>query len=393
MVNLLLYSSSYHLPEKKGVQKFAAAALIIVSQTLPSPSSPVMAIEKTPTPETPPSDNVPPGDVPPDAPSNCPGVSSASAGQASTCAGCPNQQACASGTAATAGPDPDIVAIARRLRDPVRHKLLILSGKGGVGKSTVATQLSVCLSASDGLEVGILDVDVCGPSVPHMLGVADEEVRMSATGWSPVYVEENLGVMSIGFMLPSREDAVIWRGVRKTGLIKQFLRDVEWGELDYLVVDAPPGTSDEHISLVQLLKESRVDGALVVTTPQEVSLIDVRKEINFCRKSGTRVIGVVENMAGFVCEHCDKCTDIFFPSSGGAENMCAEMGVPYLGKIPLDPRISKAGELGKSVFEDGAGKPSTGVEALRKLVRKVRTALEGDANKNGKDGATGRVNE
>lgn len=254
----------------------------------------------------------------------------------------------------------------------------------------MATQLSVCLSASDGLEVGILDVDVCGPSVPHMLGVAEEEVRMSATGWSPVYVEENLGVMSIGFMLPSREDAVIWRGVRKTGLIKQFLRDVEWGELDYLVVDAPPGTSDEHISLVQLLKESRVDGALIVTTPQEVSLIDVRKEINFCRKSGTRVIGVVENMAGFVCDHCDKCTDIFFPSSGGAEKMCAEMGVPYLGKIPLDPRISKAGELGKSVFEDGMNKPSAGVDALRKLVKKVRMAVETDTDKNGQERHNGR---
>lgn len=315
-------------------------------------------------------------DVPSNAPTGCPGTSSESAGKADNCVGCPNQTACASGSdgAAAGQPDADALAIARRLRDAVRHKVLVLSGKGGVGKSTVAAQLSLALSsASHALDVGLLDVDVCGPSAPHMLGVANEEVRMTNAGWSPVYVEENLAVMSIGFMLSGRDDAVIWRGVRKTGLIKQFLRDVNWGDLDYLIVDAPPGTSDEHISLVQLLKESNVDGAIIVTTPQEVSLLDVRKEINFCRKSGTRVIGVVENMAGFVCQHCDKCTDIFFPSSGGAEKMCREMEVPYLGKIPLDPNISKAGELGRSAFE---GESSPGVAALKSLVSKLRVALE-----------------
>jgi Mrp family chromosome partitioning ATPase len=188
-----------------------------------------------------------------------------------------------------------------------------------VGKSTLAAQLSLCLSTEQHLDVGLLDVDVCGPSAPQMLGVAGEEVRMSNSGWSPVYVEENLSVMSIAFMLPNKDDAVIWRGVRKTGLIKQFLRDVDWGELDYLIVDAPPGTSDEHISLVQYMKGCDVDGALIVTTPQEVSLLDVRKEINFCAKSETKVLGVVENMAGFVCPHCAGCTDVFFPSRGGAD--------------------------------------------------------------------------
>lgn len=291
--------------------------------------------------------------------------------------GCPNQKSCASGDAADAGPDPDLVAIARRLKDPVRHKILVLSGKGGVGKSTVSAQLSMCLSGSfHGKEVGLLDVDVCGPSVPHMLGLEGEEVRMSQSGWSPVYLSENLGVMSIGFMLPAKDDAVIWRGVRKSGLIKQFLRDVNWGELDYLIVDAPPGTSDEHISLVQLLKGSDVDGALIVTTPQEVSLMDVRKEINFCRKSGTKVLGVVENMSGFVCPHCDKCTDMFFPSSGGAEKMCAEMGVPFLGKIPLDPRISMAGEFGRSLFEDI--NTSRGIEAFKEIVTNLRNEVEDD---------------
>lgn len=240
----------------------------------------------------------------------------------------------------------------------------------------------MCLSAEQDRDVGLLDVDVCGPSAPQMLGVAGEEVRMSNSGWSPVYVEENLSVMSIGFMLPSKDDAVIWRGVRKTGLIKQFLRDVDWGELDYLVVDAPPGTSDEHISLVQYMKECGVDGALIVTTPQEVSLLDVRKEINFCLKSGTKVLGVVENMAGFVCPHCSGCTEVFFPSSGGAERMCAEMNVPYLGRVPLDPAISKCGELGRSVFKQTPATP--GVGALRKLVSAVRAAV-GDPLTEGND--------
>lgn len=337
--------------------------------------------------EQPAAESTPAGRVPEDAPQGCPGVEAETAGKEDSCAGCPNQAACASGEGAKKGPDPDIMAIARRLKTLVKHKILVLSGKGGVGKSTVAAQLSLALSANHALDVGLLDVDVCGPSAPQMLGVTDEEVRMSNSGWSPVYVEENLGVMSIGFMLPGKDDAIIWRGVRKTGLIKQFLRDVDWGELDYLIVDAPPGTSDEHISLVQMLAESDVDGALIVTTPQEVSLLDVRKEINFCRKSGTKVLGVVENMAGFVCQHCQGCTDIFYPSSGGAEKMCKDMDVPYLGKIPLDPRISRAGELGQSVFADSSVSTSPGVEALVKLVGRVRVAVGDEIE--GKGLATG----
>jgi Mrp family chromosome partitioning ATPase len=309
--------------------------------------------------------------VPLNAPAGCPGVSSSAAGKADSCAGCPNQTACESGEAGK--PDPDLDAIAARLRTPVKHKILVLSGKGGVGKSTLAAQLSLCLSSQLELDVGLLDVDICGPSAPQMLGVAGEQVRMSNSGWSPVYVEENLAVMSVAFMLPARDDAVIWRGVRKTGLIKQFLRDVDWGELDYLIVDAPPGTSDEHISLVQFMKNCNVDGALIVTTPQEVSLLDVRKEINFCRKSGTTVLGVVENMAGFVCPHCAGCTEIFYPSSGGAEKMCKEMNVPYLGRVPLDSAISRAGELGRSAFVDFPNSP--GVLALRRLVSAIRSAV------------------
>jgi Mrp family chromosome partitioning ATPase len=280
-------------------------------------------------------------DVPENSNEGCVGVQSDVAGKAEGCAGCPNQELCASGEAKKE--DPDIPAIAERLAQ-VKHIILVLSGKGGVGKSTFSSQLAFSLAARD-FQVGLLDVDICGPSIPHMLGLDGEEIHQSNMGWQPVYVQDNLGVMSIAFMLPNRDDAVIWRGVRKNGLIKQFLKDTYWGELDFLVIDSPPGTSDEHISLAQYLKKaSTVDGAVIVTTPQEVSLLDVRKELNFCYKTKIPVMGVVENMSGFSCPGCGQCTEIFSPSSGGAEKMASEMGARFLGKIPLDPRLGSAAE-------------------------------------------------
>jgi Mrp family chromosome partitioning ATPase len=215
--------------------------------------------------------------------STCVGPESEMAGKASSCEGCPNQASCSSGET-KAAIDNSNVLIQNRMAS-VKHKILVLSGKGGVGKSTFAAQLAFSL-ALQGKQVGLLDIDICGPSVPRMLGLVGHEVHQSASGWSPVYVQDNLAVMSVGFMLPSKDDAVIWRGPRKNGLIKQFLTDVVWNELDYLIVDTPPGTSDEHISIVQYLKACNVDGAVIVTTPQEVSMSDVRKEINFCRKTG-----------------------------------------------------------------------------------------------------------
>lgn len=194
----------------------------------------------------------------------CVGPNSAQAGKADGCAGCPNQAACASGEAKA---DPSIAFVQNKM-SLVKHKILVLSGKGGVGKSTFAAQLSFAL-AQQGKQVGLLDIDICGPSIPRMLGLVGHEVHQSASGWSPVYVEDNLGVMSIGFMLPSRDDAIIWRGPRKNGLIKQFLTDVVWNELDYLIIDTPPGTSDEHISIVQYLKPTKIDGAVVITTPRK----------------------------------------------------------------------------------------------------------------------------
>lgn len=159
--------------------------------------------------------------------------------------------------------------VANNLED-VKHTILVLSGKGGVGKSTVSTQLALSL-ARQGKEVGLLDIDLCGPSIPRMLGIVGEQVHKSGTGWSPVYVND-IAVMSIGFLLANNDAPVIWRGPRKNGLIKQFLTDVDWGELDYLIIDTPPGTSDEHISMANYLKHVEVDGAVVVTTPQEVRL-------------------------------------------------------------------------------------------------------------------------
>lgn len=217
--------------------------------------------------------------------------------------------------------------------------------------------------------VGIMDTDICGPSIPKMMGVEQETIHVSNAGWSPVWVADNLGVMSVQFMLPNRDDAVIWRGPKKNGLIKQFLKDVEWGELDYLIVDTPPGTSDEHLSVNSYLKESGVDGAVVVTTPQEVSLLDVRKEIDFCRKAGIIVLGIVENMSSFICPSCTHKSQIFKATTGGARKLAKETGIPFLGAVPLDPRIGMACDYGESFFDNFAESPAC--VALRAVVRRV----------------------
>jgi len=288
-------------------------------------------------------------------PTNCPGTSSEKAGKAAPCEGCPNQQICAS---APKGPDPDVAEIAERLKD-VKHKVLILSGKGGVGKSTFSAQIAWAFAQQPQQQIGLLDIDICGPSIPKIFGLEGEQVHQSNLGWSPVYITDNLGIMSVGFMLNNANEAIIWRGPKKNGLIKQFLRDVDWGELDVLFVDTPPGTSDEHISIVQYLKQSNIDGAVIITTPQEVALMDVRKEINFCKKVGVPVIGVVENMSGFVCPKCQKETKIFAPTTGGGEKMAKDMEIPFLGSIPLDPRIARACDEGKFYLGEFPESPAT----------------------------------
>ncbi|KKA26024.1 hypothetical protein TD95_003989 [Thielaviopsis punctulata] len=287
-------------------------------------------------------------------PEHCPGPESEQAGKADNCAGCPNQAICAS---APKGPDPDIPQISSRLAG-VKHRILVLSGKGGVGKSTFTSLLAHAFATNPDTTVGIMDADICGPSIPKMMGVEDETIHISANGWSPVWVMDNLGVMSIQFMLPNRDDAIIWRGAKKNGLIKQFLKDVEWGDMDFLFVDTPPGTSDEHLSVNTFLRDSGIDGAVVVTTPQEVALLDVRKEIDFCRKAGIRILGLAENMSGFVCPKCTHTNTIFKATTGGGAALAKEMGIPFLGSVPLDPRIRLACDYGESYFDSFADSPA-----------------------------------
>ncbi|KAJ2209469.1 cytosolic Fe-S cluster assembly factor nbp35 [Coemansia sp. RSA 520] len=211
------------------------------------------------------------------------------------------------------------------------------------------------------------------------MGCEREEIHRSANGWSPVYVQDNLGVMSIAFMLPDEESAVIWRGPKKNGMIKQFLKDVDWGagsdgRLDYMLFDTPPGTSDEHLSVVQLLRESGITGAVIVTTPQEVAIQDVRKEIDFCRKAGVPIIGVVENMSGFVCPSCNGESRIFYPTTGGASAMCAELNIPLLGSIPLDPSIGRACDFGSSFIDTCADSPAAA--AYIQIIDKIKQIVE-----------------
>lgn len=353
--------------------------------------------------------------APADANEECVGPASEKAGKVSSCEGCPNQSTCASG-GGKQEPDPAAAHVFSRMSS-IKHKILILSGKGGVGKSTVSAQLSYALASlnNEEKEVGLLDIDICGPSIPRMLGLNGQEVHQSASGWSPVYVQDNLGVMSIGFMLPSEDDAVIWRGPRKVGLIKQFLTDVVWNDLDYLLVDTPPGTSDEHISIVQLMKESKIDGAVVVTTSQEVSMADVRKELNFCVKTGIPVLGIVENMSDIsvplkdagsdrtgvkftnskgedvsaatldklreVCpEVLDLCvtTPLFTPEGSTIESnpqaMARKFNVPYLGKLPMDQNLMQSCEKGLNFLETFPDSPAAA--PLNEIVKNLLATLE-----------------
>ncbi|CAG8470217.1 7193_t:CDS:10, partial [Acaulospora colombiana] len=214
----------------------------------------------------------------------------------------------------------------------IKHIILVLSGKGGVGKSSITTQLALCLVHS-GFKVGVLDIDLTGPSIPRMLGLDGKQVHQASSGWVPVFTDERqrLCCMSIGFLLQNKDDSVVWRGPKKNG--RQFLSDVCWGELDFLIIDTPPGTSDEHISIAEYLRDVNPDGAVIVTTPQAVALADVRKELNFCKKVKIPILGVVENMSGFVCPHCEECTNLF--STGGGESMAKEFDVEFLEFIHL----------------------------------------------------------
>ena len=261
--------------------------------------------------------------------------------------------------------------VAERLAH-VRHRVLVLSGKGGVGKSTAAVNLAVAL-AERGESVGLLDIDLHGPSVPKMLHLENYPLQNHDGAVLPVQFTMNLKVMSIGFFLPSEGEAVIWRGPRKFSMIQQFLADVEWGDLDYLIVDAPPGTGDEPLAIVELL--GHVDGAIVVTTPQAVAISDVRKCVSFCRTVKCPVLGILENMSGLVCPHCGERINVF--AEGGGEALAREAGVAFLGSIPLDPDLVKAGDSGRPFLLTRTRTPAA--EAFKDALAPI-LALDADDN-------------
>jgi len=224
----------------------------------------------------------------------------------------------------------------------IKHKIIVLSGKGGVGKSTVSANLALALSQK-GYDIGLLDSDLHGPSIPKMLGVEDKRPIPTETGFNPVSLTPHLKVMSIAFLIQDKDSPVIWRGPLKMSAIKQFIGDCNWGELDYLIVDLPPGTGDEPLSVAQLIQNS--DGAIIVTTPQDVALVSVRKSINFVKKMNMPVIGIVENMSGFSCPYCGKTIEIF--KSGGGLKASKDFNLRFLGKVPLDSQIVETGDSGE----------------------------------------------
>jgi len=248
--------------------------------------------------------------------------------------------------------------------DKIKNRILVFSGKGGVGKSTVAVNLGLALSEKQ-LKVGLLDVDIHGPNLAKMLGV--EGKRLESAGENriqPIAVTKNLSLISMAFLLQDADTPVIWRGPLKMKLIQQFLGDVVWGELDYLIIDSPPGTGDEPLSVAQLIPAT---GAIIVTTPQEVSLMDSRKAINFARKLNLNIYGIVENMSGLTCPHCGKQINLF--KQGGGEKAAKELGIPFLGKIPIDPKIVELSDDGKAfITYDMKSKAS---EAFNQIVEKI----------------------
>jgi len=223
----------------------------------------------------------------------------------------------------------------------IRHKIVVLSGKGGVGKSTVAVNIAAALSAA-GKTVGLLDADIHGPSIPTMLGLEGVNIFVHENEIFPAE-QAGIKVISLGFFLKHPDEAIIWRGPLKMGAIKQFLKDVAWGTLDFLIIDLPPGTGDEPLSVCQLI--GKLDGAVIVTTPQKVAAVDVRKSITFCKQLQVPVIGVVENMSGFVCSKCGTVTHIYL--SGGGKRIAEDMQVPFLGSIPIDPKIAESCDNGQ----------------------------------------------
>lgn len=249
-----------------------------------------------------------------------------------------------------------------KLQD-IKKVYLVMSGKGGVGKSSVAVNLAVALAAQ-GKQVGLMDTDIHGPNTLKMLGLEGQRLGSDDVGMHPLRYNDNLGVISIASMLESDDAAVIWRGPMKIGVIRQFVSDVAWGKLDYLIIDSPPGTGDEPLTVAQTVPMAE---GVIVTTPQEVSLQDVRRSISFAQQLNMKVAGIIENMSGLACPHCGEIVDLF--KSGGGEKIAADAKLPFLGKIPLDPAVVHAGDNGKPMVIDNA--TSAAAVAFNKIVKKL----------------------
>jgi Mrp family chromosome partitioning ATPase len=258
-----------------------------------------------------------------------------------TCSGCSNADGCT----AEEKQKREAEVLEARLSH-IKHRIVVMSGKGGVGKSTVAVSLAVSL-ALKGRKVGLLDADIHGPNLPKMLGLDNQRLQAGESGIIPQPVMENLAVVSMAFLLENPDSPVVWRGPLKHTVIRQFVADVQWGELDYLIIDLPPGTGDEPLSVAQVIKP--MDGSVIVTTPQDVALLDSRKSVVFSQQIEVPVLGVVENMSGFVCPHCGEKIDLF--KQGGGEKAARELEVPFLGAVPLDPQVVIQGDAGKPFVE------------------------------------------
>lgn len=259
----------------------------------------------------------------------------------------------------------------------IRYKLFIMSGKGGVGKSSVTVNTAAALAAR-GFKVGILDVDIHGPSVPNLLGLTSGvEADTSGSLLLPAPYNENLSVISMDSLLKEKDSAVLWRGPKKTAAIRQFISDVNWGELDYLLIDSPPGTGDEHMTVLKTIPDAL---CVVVTTPQEISLADVRKAVNFLQYAKANVLGVVENMSGLVCPHCHQEIDLF--KKGGGKELADKYGLKFLGAIPLDPATVVAADRGVPVvFLEGNCPAKEGFLGLAdNIVRAADSSLEAIAS-------------
>ena len=247
----------------------------------------------------------------------------------------------------------DREALVKRSLQKIKNKFIVLSGKGGVGKTSVSVNLSIALAAK-GYNVGIMDVDLHGPDVPRMLGLKGMLDLNENRKIIPMAYSENLKAVSIESLSARKDDAIIWRGPLKNAAIQQFISEVEWGELDYLIIDSPPGTGDEPLTVAQTITDAK---AIIVTTPQEVSLADVRKSISFCNVVKMEIFGLIENMSGFNCPHCSETIDLF--GSGGGEKTAQTAGIKFLGRIPFDLDVVACGDSGTSFQKKNKNSPVT----------------------------------